>query len=312
MFRTVVILRLFPNWTHPILCRLLPSYWHGQRYVRAAKALLGPRIQELLCKNDAGTWNSEDDKDDWNVLSWLSETAKGRDRNPDTLAHVEVLLALASVHTTLLRMVNVLYDLTANPGYFEDLANELEAESQREQGWNDASYAQLSKLDSVLRESQRMSPPTTLGMKRLFLHAHMFSNGLYVPKGTYVCMPTFAIENDPAHTVNPEQFDGLRSYKRRQQNMTKENEVRSHHEEHQFTSAEHNVLNFGYGKSACPGRFFASIVIKILFVKLLSEYEFQFLPGTGRPKNLMVHEFLFCWPWQKLLVKRKHNASCPF
>ena len=295
-----------------MLYRLLPSYWRGQGYVRSAKALLGPAIHELLCKSDEGSWSSEDNEDDSNVLSWLVDTAKGRDRSPETLAHVEVLLALASVHTTLLRMVNVLYDLTANPVYLKELQVEIEAEPENKQGWNVASYSHLQKLDSVLRESQRMSPPTILGMKRLFKQQHTFANGLQVPTGTYACLPTFAIENDPAHTPHPEIFDGLRSYRRRQQTVTDDANLNGNDEQHQFSSLEPTILNFGYGKSACPGRYFASLIIKILFVKLLTEYEFEFLPGKGRPHNIMAHEFLFCWPWQKMLVRRKKGGICPF
>ncbi|MCJ1405151.1 hypothetical protein MMC11_008377 [Xylographa trunciseda] len=312
LFETIVILRLFPNWLHPVLYRALPSFWRGQGYVRSAKTLLGPIIRDLLCKNDNGLWSPADKEEDSNVLCWLVDTAKGKDRDADTLAHVEVLLALASVHTTLLRMVNVLYDLAANPGYFDELRAEIESEAKCKKGWNEASYSQLHKLDSVLRESQRMSPPTTLGLKRLFKQSYTFADGLYIPKGTYACLPTFAIENDPEHTLDPEIFDGLRSYRRSQQTQASDSKGKGNREEHQFFSPGRTTLNFGYGKSACPGRYFASLVLKILFVKLLSEYEFKFLSGGGRPKNIMAHEFLFCWPWQKMMIRRKENGICPF
>ena len=246
------------------------------------------------------------------MLAWLAELAKGGDRNPDTLAHVEVLLALASVHTTLLRMVNVLYDLTSHPQYLDEIRREIKEEVESKEGWTSTSYSRLHKLDSVLRESQRMSPPTTLGLKRLFIKPHTFQNGLHIPAGTYVCLPTFAIENDPQHTVDPENFDGLRSYRQKQLERSRNNISASSTGKHEFSSIDRTILNFGYGKTACPGRFFASVIIKILFVKLLTEYEFSFLPGEGRPKNLMVHEFLFCWPWQKMLLRKRPVGECPF
>ena len=286
---------------HCFLCYLLPTYWRGKYHVRSAKALLGPKIRDLLRKNTEGSWKP-DSKEDYNVLSWLADTAKGTDRDPEVLAHLEVLLALASVHTTLLRMVNVLYDLIANPEYFDELRAEIESNNQ--DGWNKSSYQRLEKLDSVLRESQRMSPPTVLGMKRLFRAPFTFSNGLHIPKGTYVCLPIYAIENDPENTTDPKKFDGLRSYRLRQRP--------GEHDEHQFSSPEPTVLNFGYGKSACPGRFFASLTLKILFTKLLTEYEFKFLPGKKRPKNLLAHEFLFPWPWDKVLVRRREGGVCPY
>lgn len=311
VFRTVVLLRFLPAWLRPLLYRALPSYWHGQQYVRLAKDLLSPRIQKLLQKSDEGSWSPEDNEDDLNVLSWLADTAKGKDRDPDTLAHVEVLLALASVHTTLLRMVNVLYDLTANPAYFNELQDEIKCEAESALGWNEASYSRLEKLDSILRESQRMSPPTILGMKRLFMQPHQFSNGLHVPKGTYTCLPIFAIENDPSHTPQPEVFDGLRSYRYNRSIELGNDKTSYDGEKRVFSSTDQNALNFGYGKSACPGRYFASLIIKILFVNLLTKYDFEFLPGTGRPKNIMAHEFLFCWPWQKMMIRQKANSGCP-
>ena len=91
-----------------------------------------------------------------NVLYWLADTAKGRDRNPEALAHVEVLLASASVHTTLLRMVNVLYDLTANPNCRKEVEEEIQAALSIDKLEGSSKYVSLRKLDSVIRESQRM------------------------------------------------------------------------------------------------------------------------------------------------------------
>ena len=111
---------------HSILCCLLPSYWRGHSYIRRAKTLLGPRIAELLHKNDTQNWTL-DEEEDSSVPFWLADAAKGRNRCPAVLAHIEALLALASVHTTLLRMVNVLYDLTAaGPELIAELRAEID------------------------------------------------------------------------------------------------------------------------------------------------------------------------------------------
>jgi cytochrome P450 len=308
LFRTIVILRIFPEWTHTTLRCFLPSYWNGKHYVRAAKRLLGPIIQDLLDKNDRGEWAPASDDAESNVLCWLADTAKGRDRDAETLAHVEVLLALASVHTTLLRMVNVLYDITAEPKFTEEIRNEIQQTFDADNGnWSHGTYARLGKLDSVLRESQRMSPPTILGLKRLFKESFTFEDGTHVPRGAYTAMPVHAIENDPTVTADPTIFDGLRNYRLRQARLDTKNR-----EEYLFSSPEATVLSFGYGKSACPGRFFASLVVKLVFVKLLTEYDFRFKEGDARPRNLLVHEFLFCWPWQWMEVRKRENGMCPF
>ncbi|KAF7905075.1 uncharacterized protein EAF01_005596 [Botrytis porri] len=306
LFRTVVVLRSVPLWMRPVVSRLLPSYWAGWKILRNGQKLLRPKIQELIDMNDSGDWQPENEKaEDLNVLSWLSGLAKGRDRNADIIGHVMIMVALATVHTTLLRMVNVIYDVVdAGPKLQQELLDEIEAVAR--QGWSSNSYDALSKMDSVMRESQRISPPTTMGMKRLFKQSYTFQDGTHIKAGTYVAMPVFAIENDPSNTTNPKEFDGLRAYRAAQAG-----DPSSAHE-HLFSTPGPSFLNFGYGKTACPGRFFASVVVKMVMVKAFTEYEFKFLPGTGRPKNILAHEFLFTWPWTKMQVRRRSKGTCPF
>ncbi|RYC57817.1 hypothetical protein CHU98_g8401 [Xylaria longipes] len=240
LFRTIVILRMLPPWMQPLVCLFLPSFWKGNYYVRRAKKLLRPIIQQLLNESSTSSPSTYDPSTS-NVMHWLAELAKGRDRSADTIAHIEVLLSLASVHTTLLRMVNVLYDITSSGSeLLEELRDEIAEISQSKTGWTENPHDKLYKLDSVLRESQRMSPPTILGMKRLFKADYTFSSGVTIAKGTYVCMPTFAIENDPNHTENPAIFDGLRSY--RELVGAKEGMKST---SYRFTSTERTALNFG-------------------------------------------------------------------
>ncbi|KAI0444323.1 cytochrome P450 [Xylaria telfairii] len=308
LFRTVVVLRMMPEWLQNLTYFLLPSYWECQRHLRDAQSLLSGHIQSLIEKNDSGLWEPQDDNaDDLNVLSWLCAIAKGRDRNPHVIAHVLVLVALAAVHTTLLRMVNVLYDITAAG---PDLKNELiqEIKKTAEKGWSNDSYDQLHRLDSVMRESQRRSPPTILGLKRLFRQPYTFQDNTHVIAGTYVSVPIYAIENDEEHTSEPQEFDGLRSYRARQE-LEAAGDHQADVKDLLFSSPTRTNLNFGYGRTACPGRFFASQIIKVVLVKLLTEYEFDFLPGETRPKNLLMHEFLFTWPWQQMLARRRANSD---
>lgn len=187
----------------------------------------------------------------------------------------------------------------------------------------------------MLRESQRLSPPTTLGLKRLFREPYTFQNGLHVEAGQYVCLPIFAIENDPELIPNPKEFDGLRHYRLAAEAKIKNsahgfvassksslvNRANADADDFQFSTPSPMALSFGYGRAACPGRHFASLVIKMVFVKMLSEYEFRFVPEIGRdgkeragkrPANYMIHEFLFPWPWDWMQVKRRDGGVCPF
>jgi ent-kaurene oxidase len=161
-------------------------------------------------------------------------------------------------------------------------------------------------------------------MKRLFRVPYTFSNGLHVSAGTYVCLPVYAIENDASIIPNPTEFDGRRHYRLATSAATNANRVSKGSigvDDFRFSTPSHTALSFGYGRAACPGRHFASLVIKMIFVKLLAEYEFQFRPERGpdgkdrlgsRPSNYMVHEFLFPWPWDWMQLRRRAGGVCPF
>lgn len=61
---------------------------------------------------------------------------------------------------------------------------------------------------------------------------------------------------------------------------------------HQHGADEPGV---GYGASACPGRFFAALAMKLILAHLLVHYEFRFPEGqAARPANVHVDERI--WP----------------
>lgn len=294
-------MRCFPPWLYSTIGYLLPSVWRTKGYIKKAQQLLGPAFAKRLSDLDSGTY--EPSSGEYDGFTWLAELAEGADRDPTRLAHYEILLALASIHTTLLREVNVLYDIMAEPQYFDLLRAEINEEVAR--GWQKSSYQNLNKLDSVLRESQQMSPPQSIGLRRIMQKDYTLADGTLLPKGSYVCVASYAIENDPSRTRNPEEFDGLRNYKKR--------EARPGTNRHLFTTAEPSVLGFGNGKTACPGRFFASLALKAVFAKMLSEYEFAYKDGkTEKPKNLFVHEFVFPNRSNEILVRKRRECNSPF
>lgn len=279
----------------------MPSVWRTKGYIDKAQQLLGPAFAKRLSEMDSGTYRPTSGQ--YDGFTWLAELAEGADRDPTRLAHYEILLALASIHTTLLREVNVLYDIMAKPEYFDILRKEIDQEVEK--GWKKSSYQNLDKLDSVLRESQRISPPQSIGLRRIMQQSHTLADGTFLPKGSYVCVASYAIENDPTNTENPEEFDGLRDYRKRETNPGTN--------KHMFTTAEPSVLGFGNGKTACPGRFFASLALKAVFVKMLSDYEFAYKDGkTEKPKNFLVHEFVFPNRSHEILVRKRKQSNSPF
>ncbi len=238
-----------------------------------------------------------------NLMSWMMEIASEDEGDPASLAHLEVVMSLASIHTSQMNAVHCLYDLIARPDYVEPIREEIRKVMKEDGGWmqwQKSSFTRLRKLDSFMRESQRWNPPTLLSMHRVMMQNYQLSNGTMLSKGAHVSMAVNAIQNDPDVTPNPEVFDGLRYYKLRQQDG--EGHL------HQFSTTQEKILNFGHGANSCPGRFFASLEIKIILVRLIMDYDWKLPEGQGRPANLSAHEFVFPNPDAKIYVRERKES----
>lgn len=160
VFVTAIALRLFPSFLHPLVALFLPSRWHVQANLGAAKRIISPivRGRRVAEARDASYKKPED------LLQWMMDTARPntREGDPDELAHRQLLLSLASIHTTTMALVHVLYDLCARPDFLEPLRDEITtvllAEGKNGLCWQQNTLQKLRKLDSFIKESQRFSP----------------------------------------------------------------------------------------------------------------------------------------------------------
>ena len=136
-----------------------------------------------------------------------------------------------------------------------------------------------------------------VGFKRKVRVPMTLSDGFHLPKNSTFFMAIGPPAQDEAVTPNPRIFEGFRHFndrlKPRQNNL------------HQFITTDQSSMHFGHGKYACPGRFFASNVIKLILGHLLSEYEFRFPNGQGRPRNIEVLEYIFPDPKAQILFRKR-------
>lgn len=115
------------------------------------------------------------------------------------------------------------------------------------------------------------------------------SNGDMIPKGTFISMPTAMMNKDPSNFPNPETFDYLRFYSPppSQKEYSKDEEKPNLNPRNDgFASIGPKELWWGNGRFTCPGRWYASIMIKLIIAKLLTECDMSFPDGqTTRPPN---------------------------
>lgn len=105
-----------------------------------------------------------------------------------------------------------------------------------------------------------------------------------IPKGANIEVGRYGVTQDPDIYPEPEKFDALRFYRIRQD---KENATRTSEAATQFVNVTPTHLIWNYGRRACPGRFFATNLIKLILATLLLRYEVRNAAGVeGRAKNI--------------------------
>lgn len=129
------------------------------------------------------------------------------------------------------------------------------------------------------------------------------SDGTSLPAGTRVAVPSHAILQDSAHVPGPAdatKFDPFRYSRIREDPAHPENA-----QKFSFAMTDPCNMAFGYGKYACPGRFYASNEMKLVLAHLLLHYDVKLPDGHGRPRNFTIDSDMFPDPRARLLIKSR-------
>ncbi|KAI0874796.1 cytochrome P450 [Hypoxylon argillaceum] len=301
---TAFTIRIFPVWLHPIVARLIPARYRIAKQMMLARQILEPLVEkhaEVTRRRATGENVSEEDT----IFNWMIDNGTDDENAIDQIVMRQLLLTVVSIHTTAATITNVLFDLCAHPEWIPVLREE--AESVMKELGPESSLRQwlqrLTKLDSFIVESQRMSPILLLGPQRDVLESLILEDGTHIPQGSRICWAGSNHTNDPSITPDPETFNPMRSYIKRQSSPNQINK-------HLAGQTSPDNLSFGYGKAACPGRQFAANEIKMLMAKLITEYDFKFPDGyNARLGTIDADEFTFINPQVKIMLRRRQGGS---
>ncbi|KAF8537364.1 cytochrome P450 [Trichophaea hybrida] len=212
------------------------------------------------------------------AAQWVVETAP-QDASVYELCVRILYLDFSAIHTSSISITQALYDLATHPEFQTPIRDEIESVLAEHGGWTKPALTQMKKLDSTLRESQRLHPVTTATMMRMTMKPYTLADGTRLPKGQWVVAPAWASNRSAEQYDDPLRFDAFRFSSAREEAGS---EVR-----YQLASPDKGYLSFGMGKHACPGRFFAAAELKVLLAHVICNYEFK-LDAEGskmRPHN---------------------------
>lgn len=184
VFATSFALRMLPPFLRGFGAFLLPTRWWIRGNLKEAEKLIIKLIEEHAAR---AALNSRDThiqgaEDVISLLDWMMENAQGNEAEPQRLAARQLILTLASVHTTSLALSHAFYDLCAHPEYIAPLRAELFEALKQPGGLCKRNLEQLHKMESFLAESQRLNPPvlcTYLPVQRFFLTISQTNRAVY-------------------------------------------------------------------------------------------------------------------------------------
>lgn len=354
VFLAAIKLQFFPKWARPAAQYLISDLYEIPRMVDRAEAMLRPIIEERL-RNDvkpseryyddekAGE-DAEEEKPDDFVQWFLDALPDDQKTRFDVQAHLQLILSAASIHTTSNLVTDCIYDLAEHQDMQEILREEaseiLEHDHHHydeeedgcggEGGWFEKdSLAKLRKMDSFMRESQRLHGNVTSFIRKVMRPIDL-SDGTHLPAGASLLAPLAGVSRDDRFYPDAETFDGLRFW-RLQQAVEREralqatkygrlggrgggatirregSDTENNNSRWQFTSIGDTNTNFGLGRHACPGRFFAAAEAKMILAHLLLRYDIKLREGQGRPSPMMFMMTKCPSPTAEVLFRRRRR-----
>ncbi|KAI6246585.1 Cytochrome P450 monooxygenase ascG [Erysiphe necator] len=312
----------WPEWIISILGPHIKEVKSLHKFRERATVLMKPILDAQLAKTGNEKLFSIDGDEEGNGIAWiLAHMEPEQRRDPKVLANQLLALSFAAIHTTTNTTSQAILDLAAYRQYIPILMEEID-KVILEDGYETSedgvlrlrksSMPKLSKLDSFLKESQRVNPLSLVSHLRRTITDVNLPSGHTIPKGIKIAIPAWYIHNNSDSLFSPgitkplDEFDGLRFY-----NLRK---LPGNENRHQFVSTSYDSLSFGHGNHACPGRFFAGNEIKVIMIELMRNWDFR-LPGDNkleggawrRPRNK--HHQIECRPDPNVRIefrKKKH------
>ena len=307
-------MRLFPSIIRPLIAPLATR--NNRKYTGNLTEILTPEIlrQQSLrhsseTKKDVKVKEKDEAEDDEknDFLQTLLARVETRSRSnpnetdPSTVCARLLHTNLVSVPTTSFIGTNTLLDILASPKservldtLREEAIDTMDADDEL---WTHNGLTKMEHLDSALRESSRLASIVGVGINQMVAAPGGVTTpeGWHIPKGSVVATHVWGPHHDEinypaASTYKPFRFVGLRDESppdaitnAKDNERTKKPQQQDQPDETHlsFAATSPTYLGFGHGRHACPGRFFADQVLKLLLAYLLTRYEIQMVMEGG-------------------------------
>ncbi|XP_059105880.1 cytochrome P450 3A31-like isoform X2 [Peromyscus eremicus] len=179
-----------------------------------------------------------------------------------------IVFILGGYETTSNTIVFALYSLATHPDIQKKLQEEIDKTLPNKASPNYDELMEMEYLDMVLNETLRLYAVAN----RIFqaCKQDVEIDGVFIPKGSLVTVPIYALHRDPEYWPEPEEF-------RPESRFSKENKG---------SINPYVYLPFGNGPRNCLGMRFALMNLKLTLTKVLQNFTLQPCKETQIPMKL--------------------------
>ncbi|XP_036968029.1 cytochrome P450 3A40-like isoform X1 [Acanthopagrus latus] len=202
-----------------------------------------------------------------------------------------MIFLFAGYETTSSSLCFVAYNLALNPHIMKRLQEEIDATFPEKAPIEYQALMQMEYLDCVINESLRLYP--ILSRLERVAKATVEINGLVIPKGMVVMVPTWPLHRNPDLWPDPEAFKPER--------FSKENKE---------TFDPYTYMPFGAGPRNCIGMRFALVMMKLALVEILQKYSFARCKETEVPLEMDIQGLVMPKRPIKLKLVPRTEPSC--
>ncbi|XRM40798.1 hypothetical protein ABZX51_004107 [Aspergillus tubingensis] len=304
------IIKAFPSFLHPVIGPIvgMVNRYFEVIFHKRMKPIIESKIKEQQKQTDPEA--QEETLKSMDSLLDLLIRAGLRSKWPMEatsmwLSYRIFMINFPGVHTTAVSATSVLLDILSDP-VDENLVNDLRAEVESIAGsssgdWTAEDLGRAALLDSAVKESLRLNGINAASPTRKVVAPNgvTLANGLFLPCGTKVGIPQYALHRDEEFYPEADRYNPCRFYT--------ENASESERRQSSMTTPSDEYVVFGHGRRQCPGRFIFAHIFKVFIAEMLLNYDIQ--PILVRPKIHRWGRFQLPPVTTKLTVRRKKRNS---
>ncbi|KAI0329481.1 cytochrome P450 [Cubamyces sp. BRFM 1775] len=288
-------INMFPAILKPLIGRVVGN---SARNVRRALPILKPMMDERrrMMEKFGDSWADKPN----DMIQWIMDEGLSRGNTDKEMVQRVLLVNFAAIHTSSNSITHAIYHLAERPEYLVTLREEIEPIIQ-EEGWTKNAMARMWKLDSFMREAQRVNGINIISLMRKAQKDIVLSDGTFIPRGTLMVTAAHPLHHDGSVYADADVFDPWRFSRQRE----REGEAMKH----QYVNTSIDYVSFGHGKHACPGRFFAANELKAMLAYLVLNFDMKLEGDAKRPENVYWGPTVVPSPTAHVLFRKRQTSK---